>query len=135
METKPKHKRVLHSTTPRGLPRWLRAADNAVRKPNSLGAKLYYRRVANAQRLREQIGDGEPVVFFPYQWNKSRRELACSFFCAAMHAQLTFLSEFNTVDRLIEFLETDERCDLLSNAGIRLKRSVKCVVCGTPVKN
>lgn len=97
--TKPKHKRVLHDSTPQGLPRWLRAADNAVRNPNSPGAKLYYRRVANAQRVRERYGSGEPVVFFrSIPRASTRREaIACSTFCAALHVQKAYLEEFRNV--------------------------------------
>ena len=171
---RPKHKRVLHDSTPRGLPRWLRAADNAVRNPNSPGAKLYYRRVANAQRLREQYGDGGPVVFYDYRYSNwetreitvsdKRNAIACSFFCAAMHVQQAYLQEFEHVQegviqtlhwmtrepieypnyvryetpvemqKIVEFLECDPRTNLLSLTDIKLKRSVKCIVCWTPVK-
>lgn len=169
-----KHKRVLHDSTPVGLPRWLRAADNAVRNPNSPGAKLYYRRVANAQRIREKYGDGGPVVFFKehysytvvdgrYVSNHSvtdkRDVIACSNFCAAVHTQKRYMTEFRSVqegtktergreypnyvryevpvtfEELEDFLQTDERNNLLELTDIKLKRPVRCIVCWTPVKN
>lgn len=161
MDTKPRHKRVLHDSTPRGLPRWLRAADNAVRNPNSPGARLYYRRVANAQRLRERLGDSGPSVF--YNWRNERDAITCGLFCTGMHAQQAHLSEFKieqwgtktytaydgerhespnylrvetpvTEDRLLDFLMQSEKVNLLAVSGVVLKRPVKCAVCGTPVK-
>lgn len=177
-DTQPKHKRVLHDSTPAGLPRWLRAADNAVRKPKSAGAKLYYRRVANAQRIREEFGDGGPVVFFKTEgyrdrgdgsWyarvTETRDAVACGNFCAAMHVQKNYLTEFRTVregtyrerhwrtgemreyprfvryevkvtvDEIESFMQNDERTNLLGLTDIKLRRPVRCVICWSPVKN
>lgn len=152
-----KHARVLHDATPKGLPRWLRAADNAVRNPNSPGARLYHRRVSNAHLLRERITDHTGPVTFT-KWNGSK-EYTCSLFCAAMHAQLTSLQEFEyerhgytgyrnwrgewvtqpnyvrvetpvTLEQLITFFQEDDSVtlDLMTN------RQVTCRVCGTKIK-
>lgn len=159
--TTPKHKRVLRDgQTSRGPARWLRAADNAMRQPDSKGAKLFWSRAAIAQEFRTTYGHNWTGPFEHRGWThvenpdwpgrfgvaprfvrqEERKYVTCSAFCMAMVVQLD-AGGINQARDLIGYLFQDVSENtwhwvrkLDADNPRRLKRSVRCQFCGSDVQ-
>jgi hypothetical protein len=97
-----------------GPDRWARAHKNAVKRPNSRGAKLYAWRLAVAAEVAGTAGvKDEPYVLVHNHrvdhglpvTKEARREYACSSACVTMLMQLT-ADDKKTVEEYVDILVT-----------------------------
>lgn len=138
-------------TVRRGPERWMRAALNAAKRPNSPGAKLYHARVRNASLVRDGLlesGKTDTAYEFTvpvsvhtptgsFAGYAARREHAtCSIFCTVMQIQLqhgtTDLAEIDLV-----FKGTPSACYLGARKVRPLvgkHRKMRCHVCASEIK-
>jgi hypothetical protein len=133
-------------STPRGPQRWARAADNALRAPNSQAAKLFFDRVSTAHRVRTDFPNTDgPFGHYEIEylgWDREtqrvieggrmkRKYVTCSLFCCAMVVQLD--RQFHGYDELVRFLTDSEQSPRALRHG-ELKRPASCQFCGTKVQ-
>lgn len=133
-----------------GPKRWERAKNNALLRPKTKAAKLYFRRQDVAAQVLEAVGPTQGFVISRMDgaFNDSRTVLTrrlntCSTACAALQLQLETNDAFAT-SALVGLLQaaaaTDSR--VRHDVGVRgrtvsrldraeLRRSVTCRVCGT----
>jgi hypothetical protein len=130
--------------TPRGPARWERAAVNAIKRPNSQAANLYFARVEVARAVvldvalagvntraplrferRVRAWDGRPETW--------RTEFSvCSMFCMAMQAQLDLGGTGDAAVRVV--LEGTGWARVVALDAKTLKTDVRCQVCGTTIR-
>lgn len=159
----PKHKRVLRDgQTTRGQARWLRAADNAMRNPESKGGRLFWHRTSVAHRITKLASFEGPFEHVDWTYTRSgsvlkRTAVTCSRFCMAMTVQLDWGPRITndyqgppaTFEQITDWLMTFERRDQFQpraasdnpdteyvrslEPGV-LRRPKKCQFCGTAVQ-
>jgi hypothetical protein len=123
-------------STPRGPHRWLRAADNAMARPNSQAGRLFWSRTSNAHRMAEAY----PLVKGPFGHQQVRRSYnynevvsreipyyTCSLFCCAMVVQLDHA--VHSFEDLELYLSEDQD----SPVKARPARGARCYFCASKI--
>ncbi len=140
----------------RGPKRWKRAADNAVKNPNSSGAKLYETRVRAARYAEAYIvnSDSARFDFMLLKLSTSGEQAVefrvCSVFCCALQLQLENKDDDHiaVTDKIegviagrsvVEDVYIYSRSAMQSMTRVRLRdapkqvRDVRCFVCGVTI--
>jgi hypothetical protein len=145
---------------PRGPERWQRAALNAVRRPNSKGARLYLSRTLLAFQVTEAVRADNSGVSPRQMYSHNRlkwvggvntQELAvnyytCSVYCTMMQLQLDhsvwtlqgaqkiFAGKLKRWDRETHEWVDSEHPFVTAVFPKTLKRNVRCQVCGSAMR-
>lgn len=149
MTAEGKHRGRPPHDTPRGPDRWVRAAMNAARDPNSKAAQLYMSRLSNAfavtQEARES-GELDPLTPFAFRdrdystsspkGSIKREAVTCSVHCTVMHMQLRFhVTDLEQIrKRFSEKIYGSEELVVIRLETADLVRPVKCAACGSKVR-
>jgi hypothetical protein len=135
--------RTAGDSTARGPLRWERAAVNALRRPGTIAADLYFSRYAVAKEIADAAAiTGRTDVAYEFRgvdWSQQprgehfkRMYATCSVFCTVMQITLDYGLQKETIASV--FRGEHKRGGVHRLNRRTLTRSMRCQVCATQIK-